>query len=84
MEIDESIRLTKLKFRKSGVFYQKSGVDQGIFFNESGEKSGDFLFEVKGALYVFFLVENWIFRSHNDFCFLHIKFIISNLIPMTF
>ena len=43
-------RLAKLKFRKSGVFYQKTGVYQENFFYNSGEKSGGFLFEVKGTL----------------------------------
>jgi len=34
---DNRIRLTKLKFRKSRVFfYQKSEIYQEIFFNESG------------------------------------------------
>jgi len=44
------IRLAKLKFRKSGGFYQKTGVYQENFFYKSGEKSGGFLFEVKGTL----------------------------------
>jgi hypothetical protein len=39
-----------LKFRKSGGFYQKTGVYQENFFYKSGEKSGGFLFEVKGTL----------------------------------
>jgi hypothetical protein len=43
-------RLAKLKFRKSGGFYQKTGVYQENFFYKSGEKSGGFLFEVKGTL----------------------------------
>jgi len=45
-----SLRLAKLKFRKSGGFYQKTGVYQENFFYNSGEKSGGFLFEVKGTL----------------------------------
>jgi hypothetical protein len=45
-----SCRLAKLKFRKSGGFYQKTGVYQENFFYNSGEKSGGFLFEVKGTL----------------------------------
>jgi len=39
-----------LKFRKSGVFYQKSGVYQEIFFHKSGEKSGDFSLEAREIL----------------------------------
>jgi len=48
--LNTDTRLAKLKFRKSGGFYQKTGVYQENFFYNSGEKSGGFLFEVKGTL----------------------------------
>jgi hypothetical protein len=47
--------LQNWNFGNQEIFYQKSEIDREIFFNESEEKLGGFLFEFKGALYAFFL-----------------------------